>query len=252
MNYRKMLTARTPHWFDFITPEDGSDTTEIRIDGVVGGSFWDEGTSARDFIAALNSVATPNITVRINSPGGMVFEGFAIYNALKSSGRHIRVIVDGIAASIAAVIAMAGDEIVMPEASYLMIHYPWTVLSGNAEQLIAEAETLETLGKTIEKVFTDRSGQPLEKIQALMKGKEGADGTFISSDEALDLGLCTEVEPNKTAAAACAGLDVYSLIPPQLRTRDSAGQPPKEDNPDSYASVFSEFINHNHKEVAYK
>ena len=246
MNYRKMLQARTPHWFDFIAPADGSDTTEIRIDGIIGGSFWEGGTSARDFIAELNTVSTPNITVRINSPGGMVFEGFAIYNALKSSGRHIRVIVDGIAASIAAVIAMAGDEIVMPEASYLMIHYPWTALSGNAEQLIAEAATLDDLGKTIEKVFADRSGQPLEKIRELMKGKEGADGTFISSDEALDLGLCTEVEANKTAAAACAGLDVYSLVPAgiQVRHEDVTGDPPHEDNPDSYHNVIREFLNH--------
>lgn len=248
MNYRKMMEVRTPHWFDFLAAE--GDTTEIRIDGVIGESFWNEGTTAKDFIAQLNSVSTPNITLRINSPGGMVFDGFAIYNALKSSGKQIRVIVDGIAASIAAVIAMAGDEIVMPEASFLMIHYPWTTIAGNADQLIAEAETLETLGKSIERVFADRSGASLEKIQQLMKGKEGADGTFISAEEAIDLGLCTEVEANKTAAAACAGLDVYSLVPPQLQLRnETAGQPPVEDNPESYRAIFSEFTNTNQKEV---
>lgn len=242
MNKSKLLTVRTPHWFDFI--EEG-DTAEIRIDGVIGESFFEEdGTSARDFIARLNSLSAPNLIVHINSPGGSVFDGFAIYNALTASDKHVRVIVDGIAASIAAVIAMAGDEIVMPESSYLMIHYPCSICIGNSEKMIAEAATLDDLGKSIEKVFTDRSGAPLEKIQELMKGQPGADGTFISADKALELKLCTEVEPNQIAAAACAGLECLDFIPSALNKR-TADQTQPEANPDSFRNVFAEFHSNN-------
>lgn len=244
MDFKKMLAARTPHWFDIA---DDGETAEIRIDGIVGESFFDEGVTAKDFIAQLNAVNAKSLVVHINSPGGMVFDGMAIYNALKSANKHIRVVVDGIAASIAAVIAMAGDEIVMPESSYLMVHYPWTCCLGNAENLLSEAENLDSLGKTIEKIFTDRSGCELKIIQDLMHGQPGADGTFISASEALKIGLATEVEENKTQAAACVGLDVYSLIPAALQVKsakDSAGNPPAEENPESYKTVFSEFLKH--------
>jgi len=245
MNLKKIINLRTPHWFDFADLDP--DTVEIRIDGVIGGSFLEDGNTAKDFIDRLNTISAPNLILHLNSPGGMVFEGFAIYNALRSSGKHVRVVIDGIAASIAAVIAMAGDEIVMPENSYLMVHYPWSIVMGNADNMLAEADTLEKLGQSIEKIFADRSGQPSETIQKLMRGDAGADGTFISAPEALELHLATEVEENKSRAAACVGLDAFNLIPPALQNKEdkTAGDPPAEENPESYKTVFSEFLKNN-------
>ena len=244
MDIRKMMTARTPGWYDLI---DGEETAEIRIDGIVGESWEGDGTNARRFIEQLNAIRAPHINVRINSPGGAVFDGLAIYNALHALGRKITVTVDGIAASIAAVIAMAGDEIVMPANSYLMVHRPWTIAAGNSDELIAEAGTLEDLTKTITGIFADRSGQTEDKIRDLLIGAPGSDGTFIPADEALRLHLATEVTPNKTGAADCAALDVYDLIPSGIRARAevkpaaAVPAPPQEDNPESFREVFAQF-----------
>ena len=252
MDIRKMLSARTPGWYDLT---DGEETAEIRIDGIVGETWEGDGVSARRFIERLNTLTAPRINVRINSPGGSVFDGLAIYNALRAVGRKITVTVDGIAASIAAVIAMAGDEIVMPANSYLMVHRPWTIAAGNSDELIAEAGTLEDLTKTITGIFADRSGQTADKIRDLLIGQPGADGTFIPADEALRLHLATEVTPNLTAAADCAALDVYDLIPSGIRARIDAPAPEPEpvpqaeDNPDYYKAILAEFKKQLNQEV---
>lgn len=218
---KKLMNCKSEKWFDFIDAKKDDDTAEIRIDGVIGGDWFGDGVTAKDFITKLNGIKQKNIVLHINSPGGSVFDGFAIYSALSASGKNVKIVVDGLAASIASVIAMAGDEIEMPESSYLMVHNPWSLTVGNAKNMKAEADVLTDLTGKINKVLADRSGQKTEKITELMDGQDGADGTFIDAQTALDLGLATKIIENKKAAA-CIGTDLFDNLPQTLSKLSSS------------------------------
>lgn len=212
---KKLMNCKSEKWFDFIDAKKDDDTAEIRIDGVIGGDWFGDSVTAKDFITKLNGIKQKNIVLHINSPGGSVFDGFAIYSALSAAGKSVKVVVDGLAASIASVIAMAGDEIEMPESSYMMVHNPWSLTVGNAKNMKAEADVLIDLTGKINKILADRSGQTAEKIAGLMDGQDGADGTFIDAQTALDLGLATRIIENKKAAA-CIGTDLFDNLPQTL------------------------------------
>lgn len=222
MNLKKLLDAKRSDWFAFRAE---ADRAEIRIDGVIGGGGWfDDGVTAEDFIREFNALKAGEIDLHINSPGGDVWDGFAIYNILAASGKRIHGHVDGLAASIASVLLMACDTIEMPENAYLMIHDPWTLTVGNARELRADADRLEDLGGKIAKIYADRSGKhDIADFRALMAGEEGADGTFLDANRCLELGLCDTVRENMKAAA-CIGLDVFDRLPEPLRRMENAGR----------------------------
>ena len=141
MNLRKLLDAKWPDWYAF---RDGGNRAEIRIDGVIGGDWFGDGVTADAFIREFNALRADEIDLHVNSPGGDVWDGFAIYNILAASGKTVHGFVDGLAASIASVLLMACDTIEMPENAYLMIHDPWTLAIGNARELRPEADRLDT------------------------------------------------------------------------------------------------------------
>lgn len=222
MDYKKLANLKTSEWFN--VKNISADIAEIRIDGVIGASFFEDGLEAKKFIDEFNKISAKTVNLHINSPGGSVYEGFAIYNAISASkNKTVHVFVDGIAASIASVIAMAGDTITMPENTYLMIHNPWSFFMGNADQLRVYASELESLGDKIAKIYADRSGAKIEDIKELLKGKDGADGTFIDAQTALDMKLCTAVTENKKAAAFI-GADIFDNLPESLQKINSANQ----------------------------
>lgn len=222
MDFKKLKNLHSEHWFEVKNISD--DTAEVRIDGVIGGGWLDdESVQAKKFIEDFNKIRSKSINLHINSPGGSVYDGFAIYNALVASKKAINVHVDGIAASIASVIAMSGDSINMPENTYLMIHNPWTFTMGNADQLRQYAGELDDLGEKIAKIYADRSGKDIKEIKQLLKGENGADGTFIDANTALEMGLCTNVTENKKAAA-CVGLDAFDNLPESLQKISNANQ----------------------------
>lgn len=173
---------RTCYAFKAAATADGADDLDI-FDEI---GFW--GVQAKDFIAALKGSSAKTINVGINSPGGDVFAGIAIYNALKDSGKTINVKVLGLAASAASVIAMAGDTIEMPANSMMMVHNPWTFTAGNADDLRAEAKVLDQIGSGLQGIYANRSGQPAEKIAALL-----STDTWLTAAEAKELGLATAV-----------------------------------------------------------
>ena len=145
MDFKKLKNLLSDHWFEVKNASD--DTAEVRIDGVIGGGWLDdESVQAKKFIEEFNKIGSKSINLHINSPGGSVYDGFAIYNALVASKKAINVHVDGIAASIASVIAMSGDSINMPENTYLMIHNPSTSYLANslipAEDLFPASQKL--------------------------------------------------------------------------------------------------------------
>ena len=169
------------------------------------------GVSARGFLAELGAIpdAAP-IDLRLNSPGGSVFDAVAIHNALTRHAGTVTVWIDGIAASAASYVAMAGDEIVMPENAFLMIHDPSGLVMGTAADMRAMAETLEKIAGSMTRGYASRSGKPEAEIAALMAAE-----TWFDAQEALEAGLATRLaEPVRIAAS----FDIarFRNAPPEL------------------------------------
>ncbi|CAN1576947.1 S14_ClpP_1 domain containing protein [Paracoccaceae bacterium] len=169
------------------------------------------GVSAKGFLAELAALpdATP-LALRLNSPGGSVFDAVAIYNAIKRHSGTVTVWIDGIAASAASYIAMAGDEIVMPENAFLMIHDPAGVVMGTAIDMRAMAEALDKIKGSLLQGYAAKSGRPQEEIAPLMAAE-----TWLDAKDALDLGFADRIaEPVRIAARFDVGR--FRNAPPVL------------------------------------
>lgn len=140
------------------------------------------------------------ITVVLNSFGGDVSEGVAVYNLLRAS-RPVSIVISGIAASIASVIAMAGDKVGMYSNSTLYVHHSWTFAEGNASQMKQRTAELESADRVLIDAYMAKSGRTEEEIVALLDGPNG-DGSSIDADRALELGLIDEILDPATAVAA--------------------------------------------------
>jgi ATP-dependent protease ClpP protease subunit len=164
-------------------------------------SIYDEigayGVSAKSFLDELGALPDDGpLTLRLNSPGGSVFDAVAIYNALKRHAGPISVWIDGIAASAASYVAMAGDEVVMPENAFLMIHDPSGVVFGTAEDMRAMAEALDKIKGSLVAGYVAKSGGAEDDIAALM-----AKETWLDAAEAVELGFADRLaEPVRIAA----------------------------------------------------
>lgn len=173
----------------------------VYITGDIVSQEWvDDDTSASGFKQDLDKLGSvDNIDLHINSGGGSVFDGIAIFNMLKSNPAKITVYVDALAASIASVIAMAGDEIIMPSNSMLMIHNPWTQAIGNAKELRKMADDLDQIGKSSRQSYLSKTGDKLSE-EDLMQLLD--DETWLTAQEAVDYGFADEiVESNQMAAS---------------------------------------------------
>lgn len=173
--------------YRFINKADKDSSAEVFIYEDVGAG-WFGGVTAKDFANDLRSAGkVKTIDVRIASYGGDVNDGFAMYRLLADHDARIVVHVDGMAASIASVIAMAGDEIIIAEAGAFMIHDAWTIVGGNARQLREQANRLDKTGESIVQVYAARTKNDKDKIKAWMEaetwfyGKEAADNGFADS-----------------------------------------------------------------------
>jgi ATP-dependent Clp protease protease subunit len=156
--------------------------------------FW--GVQAKEFLASLSSIESKELTVEINSPGGDVFAATAMYNALRASGKAITTKVMGVAASAASLVLMAGDKRVMPKNTHVMIHNPWTVAMGNAEELREQAETLDKIGSSLTATYVARTGMKEEDLAPML-----AKDTWLTADEALANGFATELVDDVVAKA---------------------------------------------------
>jgi ATP-dependent Clp protease protease subunit len=189
-----------------IVRNEQADEAEILVYDEIG--FW--GIQAADFKRALAQVDAKTLHVRINSPGGSVFDGIAIYNALREHSAHVITHVDSLAASIASVIALAGDEVKIANNAYLMIHDPWTITIGNADDLRKDAGLLDKFSQTILDVYTAKSSEKPEALKKLMH-----DETWLTADEALELGLVDEVVDTSEVKAEF-DLSIYAHVPDAL------------------------------------
>lgn len=186
------------------------------------------GVTAKGFLAELG--ALPNdaaIDLRLNSPGGSVFDAVAIFNALKRHAGEITVWIDGIAASAASYIAMAGDTVVMPQNAFLMIHDPSGLVMGTAEDMRSTAEALDKVKGSLIQGYAAKSGKPDDEIAALMAAE-----TWLDAQEALELGFIDRMaEPVKLAAT----FDIarFRNAPAELTTAViEIGDAPQDGDPD--------------------
>jgi ATP-dependent protease ClpP protease subunit len=169
------------------------------------------GVSAKGFLAELGALPDDApIDLRLNSPGGSVFDAVAIHNALSRHAGTVTVWIDGIAASAASYVAMAGDEIVIPENAFLMIHDPSGLVMGTASDMRDMAGTLDKIGASMLRGYAARSGKPEAEIAAFLAAE-----TWFDAAEALEAGLATRLaEPVRIAAAFDIGR--FRNAPPEL------------------------------------
>jgi ATP-dependent Clp protease, protease subunit len=180
---------------NFIKMTNKANDVDLLLYDVIGEGMFG-GTSAMDVVQEITAAKDANvINVRINSPGGDVFEGFAIYNALRDHAAKVIVNIDGYAASIASVIAMAGDEINIAENAMLMIHNPWAYTSGGSDDLRKQADLLDQIKGGILKSYA-RSGLGDVELADMMDEE-----TWLDASEAIAAGLADNVTtPQKMAA----------------------------------------------------
>lgn len=162
---------------------DGDDAT-ISIYGPIGATWDGEGVTVKRIAAALRSIGNKSVTVNVNSPGGDFFEGVAIYNALREHRAQVTINVMGLAASAASVIAMAGDEILMGEGSFLMIHNAWGVAIGNRHDMAEAAAFLEPFDAEMAALYASRTGMKAADVVKLMDAE-----TWIGSARAVQDGF---------------------------------------------------------------
>ena len=160
---------------------------EILIYGDVGG-YYEDSVRASEFSKGLSSLpSTVNeIDVRISSLGGCCMEGTSIYNRLKNHKAKVNIYVDSMAASIASIIAMAGDNIYMGEGAEIMIHDPWTYTAGNSRDLMATIERLDEVTEQLVSVYQKRTGLGRSEIKEYM-----ANETFFDAKQSIELGFAT-------------------------------------------------------------
>ncbi|MBX7274389.1 ATP-dependent Clp protease proteolytic subunit [Pseudomonas sp. ERGC3:01] len=186
------------------------------------------GISARQFardLAALGDVS--QINLRIHSGGGDVMDGTAMYNILRGHSARVEVYIDGMAASMASVVAMAGDVIYMPANSMMMIHKPWGGQVGDADDMREYADLLDKVEGTLIQAYARKSGKSVDEIAALLKVT-----TWMDGNEAVAAGFADQVlEPIKAAAQLNSKrLEEYTSMPPHMKTlmnpRNSVATPP--------------------------
>ena len=178
------------NWYDF---QNKAEVVEISIYDEIG----DYGTSAKQFIDDLKSVGSKDITIRMNSVGGSVFDGLSIYNVLRSHQGYVKVKIEGLSASIASIIALAGDDIEMAENGFFMIHNPFGKSMGGADDMRKTADLLDKIKQELINIYANKTQLSEETISSMMDEE-----TWLTSQEAKEMGFIdTITEPIKVAAS---------------------------------------------------
>lgn len=216
-------------WYKVQAAATGAETVTISVFDEIG--MW--GITAADFARDLKAIPQNNIVVEINSPGGSVFDGLAIYNVLRGAaqaGKTVTTKCVALAASIASIILMAGTHRQVADNAFVMVHNPWTMAAGNAEELRGTADLLDKIGESLVSTYVARTGLPEDEVRALL-----STDTWMSAEEALAKGFVDEIIAG-TPVQASFDLD---RIPAHVRasiTPAATAEPPAADdttaNPD--------------------
>lgn len=195
------------------------------------------GISATQFVEALNAIKAPALDLRINSPGGSVFEGITVANAIRRHSAKVTTHIDGVAASIASVVALAGDAVRIADNAFFMIHDPFVMCFGTAEEMRKTADTLDSVAKTaIIAAYTKKTGKTEDEIKAWMAAE-----TWFTADEALAAGFVDAVDKDEEVKNS-AGISLFNFkhIPEKIAARirtpapaaiGNTGNPPRARGP---------------------
>lgn len=199
----------------------------ISIMDVIGQDFWGEGVTAKRIAGALRGIGDKPVTVTINSPGGDVFEGLAIYNLLREHPGEVTVKIVGLAASAASFIAMAGDRVEIGKAAFLMIHNSWVVAMGDRQALREVADWLEPFDEAMVSIYNAKTGMDEADISAMMDAE-----TWINGSKSVDLGFADDflpndqisVDPDDGASAAVRAERCFDVLASRAGLSRSAGK----------------------------
>jgi ATP-dependent Clp protease protease subunit len=188
------------------------DSADVLIYQQIGNSFFEEGITAKAFADELRQYkGVKTINVRINSPGGNVFDATAIFNTLRNHGAKVVTHIEGAALSAASLIAMAGDEIRMAANGYLMIHDPSSAVRGKAEDMRKHADMLDRVKATLVATYATRTKQPADTIAKMMSAE-----TWLGADEAKAQGFADTVAES-SAVVATFDPQQFTNVPQELR-----------------------------------
>jgi ATP-dependent protease ClpP protease subunit len=196
--------------------EAGGNSVSLYVYDVID-PWW--GVSAVDFVRALQAIDAPEILLRINSPGGDVFEARAMMTAIREHKAHITAKIDGLAASAATALTLACDSIEIADGGFYMIHRAWTLAMGNADDMAATAQRLEKIDATLVAGYAARSGKPEEEIRALMQAE-----SWFDAQEAVDAGFADRIMTTTAAGSDKArlfNLAAYANAPAALTAAKS-------------------------------
>lgn len=184
-------------------------SADIYIYGDIYDSWWDDesncAVSLKDKLLELGNIS--EINLHINSLGGDVFEGIAMFNLLKQHKANVKVYVDGVAASIASVIAMSGDEIYMPKNSMMMIHNCWTYSSGNSKEFRKLADDLDKIMESSIESYMSKVNITKEKLKELLDNE-----SWLTAQECLDMGFADELLPISDDIEQSASKSIMDLV----------------------------------------
>lgn len=183
-------------WFSITNAADAA-TAEISIFDAIGATWDGEGVTAKGFIDQLRAIQAPQILLTVNSPGGSLFDGVAISNALRAHPSAINGKVMGVAASAATVVLMGCDSIEMPANAYMMIHKASSWQVGNADAMRETADMLDLVDSSIVGSYANRTGKTRDEIKALLDGGD----VWLTADQALEMGLIDTVLPEQQVSA---------------------------------------------------
>ncbi len=224
------MSTNTPPWYSIRAKQihaQGSTTpvasaAEILIFGDIGETWWGESVTAKAFLEELSALEADTITVRINSFGGSVADGLAIYNALKRHSAHITTVNEGAAMSVASLILMAGDTVEMAENSLLMIHAPWSYAMGNATALRESADMLDKWAMAMSSSYAAQTGRSVEEMMGWLT--DGKDHYFTAS-EAQTEGLIDNIVSAVPVAAMAMGKDAAARYRAMAAQRATSAKP---------------------------
>lgn len=194
---------------DFRIVNEGGEAT-IYIYDIIG-EDWYGGVAAKDFVMQLNALDVDVIHLRINSPGGDVFDGRAMATALKQHKAKVIAHIDGQAVSAATYVALAADEVEICAGGFFMIHNAWTIQMGNAAEFRSAADLLDKVDSSISADYEQKTGKSTEEITAMM-----AATTWMTAEEALAEGFVDRIAPDKKAAKNHWNLSAYGNAPKAL------------------------------------
>jgi len=182
---------------------EADDDSTISIYDAIGSDWYGEGFTAKRMAAALRAIGARAVTVNINSPGGDVFEGLAIYNLLREHPAQVTVKVMGLAASAASFIAMAGDRIEMGLGAFFMVHNSWGVVIGNRHEMRAAADLFDEFDAAMADIYVARTGLEQSEVAALMDAE-----TWLGARSAVDKGFADAIFDDAAASSAAARADL--------------------------------------------